>query len=293
MRRFISQDRELCAGEMLRLAGYSAGRSVCARGGTVCGACGSVGMSCVRFTPAMRFCWDVWRLVHACHAVLLECLAFGSRLPCGSVGMSCVWFTPAVRFCWDVWRLVHACRAVLLECLAFGSRLSLFLCQEKRDGLRYVPFLFRRVEIATRAFSQRPSVICLGWFTSGFRVSLWRSRRGYRGRGERKTGLRRNGAGGAAFVRFCAGALTLQVFPRGVRWGLRAPKPAPKSLRLSGLSSRCGGVALVRNRRAVARAYGNPCPAPISGGRTAAGRASRVMLRGSKWKPHSGRSRYS
>ena len=93
-RRFIPQDRELCAGEMLRLAGYSAGRSVCARGGRSAG-----------------------------RAVLLECLAFGSRLPCVPAEMSGVWFTPAVRFCWNVWRSVHACRAVLLECLAFGSRL--------------------------------------------------------------------------------------------------------------------------------------------------------------------------
>ena len=43
--------------------------------------------------------------------------------------------------------------AVLLERLAFGSRLSFFLCQEKRDGLRCLAFLFRRVEIAIRAFS--------------------------------------------------------------------------------------------------------------------------------------------
>ena len=49
----------------------------------------------------------------------------------------------AVRFYWNVLRSVHACRAYLLECLAFGSRLSLFLCQEKRDGLRYLAFLFR------------------------------------------------------------------------------------------------------------------------------------------------------
>ena len=176
-------------------------------------------------------------MVHACHAVLLECLAFGSRLPCGSVGMFGVRFTPAVRFCWDVLRSVHACRAVLLGCLAFGSRLSLFLCQEKRDGLRYLAFLFRRVGIAFRAFSNCRAVIGLCGFTSGLSVSLWRSRRGYRGRGGRETGLRRNEAGGAAFVRLCAGALALQCFPRGVRWGLRAPKPAPKSLRLSGLSS--------------------------------------------------------
>ena len=36
--------------------------------------------------------------------------------------------TPAVRFCWSV---------------CVRSRLSLFLCQEKRDGLRDLAFLFR------------------------------------------------------------------------------------------------------------------------------------------------------
>ena len=65
-RRFISQDRELCAGAMLRLAGCNSGRRDCARGGSVCGACGSVGMSCVRFTPGIRSCWSVLRSVHAC-----------------------------------------------------------------------------------------------------------------------------------------------------------------------------------------------------------------------------------
>ena len=75
------------------------------------------------FPCASRFASD-----HACRAFLLECLAFD-----------------------------HARRAVLLECFAFGSRLSyvpigvfcvrsrlsLFLCQEKRDGLRDLAFLFR------------------------------------------------------------------------------------------------------------------------------------------------------
>ena len=64
-RRFISQDRELCAGAMLRLAGCSSGRRDCARGGR-----------------------------SAERAVLLECLAFGLRLPYSSVGMSGVRFTP-------------------------------------------------------------------------------------------------------------------------------------------------------------------------------------------------------
>ena len=52
-------------------------------------------------------------------------------------------------------RLKYICPRGSIAAFAFGSRLSFFLCQEKRDGLRYVPFLFRRVEIAIRAFSDR------------------------------------------------------------------------------------------------------------------------------------------
>ena len=64
-RRFISQDRELCAGAMLRLAGCSSGRRDCARG---------VGLR------GVQFCWNVLRSVHAGHTFLLECFALGSRL---------------------------------------------------------------------------------------------------------------------------------------------------------------------------------------------------------------------
>ena len=73
------------------------------------------------------------------------------------------------------------------------------------------------------------AVIGRSKFTSGLAVYLWRSRRSYRGRGATR-------ADGAAFVHLCAAVLALQCFPRGVRWGC-APQTAPKSLRLSGLSS--------------------------------------------------------
>ncbi len=117
------------------------------------------------------------------------------------------------------------------------------------------------------------AVICLCGFTSGLAVYLWRSRRSYRGRGENgRRGLRGNGAGGAAFVHLYAATLALQCFPRGERWGC-APQTAPKSLRLSGLSSRCGGVVLVRIRAAVARVHGKTRPALIYG------RAGRAVLR--------------
>ena len=85
------------------------------------------------------------------------------------------------------------------------------------------------VEIAIRAFSD---VAWLSGFVGSLRACafLYGDPDGERkGRGGRS---RRRGR-----VRFCVTISTLRRFPRGVRWGLRAPKPAPKSLRLSGLSS--------------------------------------------------------
>ena len=64
----------------------------------------------------------------------------------------------------------------------------------------------------------------------------------------------------AVLVRFCAATSALICFPRGVRWGC-APQTAPKSLRLSGLSSRCGGAALVQIR-ILAKSANTPISAP-------------------------------
>ena len=81
----------------------------------------------------------------------------------------------------------------------------------KQDGLRYLTFLFRRVEIAIRAFSRclrgyLPLLVHFGLVRFFMAIPT----------GDRGTG---DGAGGAAFVRFCASTLALQRFPRGVRWG--------------------------------------------------------------------------
>ena len=66
----------------------------------------------------------------------------------------------------------------------------------------------------------------------------------------------RRGYAGAYSRRLCVFAQPhwLSNAFRGEYAGAARPKPAPKSLRLSGLSSRCGGAALVRVRRAVIRA---------------------------------------
>ena len=96
------------------------------------------------------------------------------------------------------------------------------------------------------------AVICLGGFTSGLVVSLWRSRRGCRdaGNGERGTGLAARRLYVFAWAHWLCGVFRREYV------GAARPKPAPKSLRLSGLSSRCGGVGVVRIRAAVTRAHG-------------------------------------
>ena len=172
-------------------------------------------------------------------------------------------------------RLKYICPRGSIAAFAFGSRLSFFLCQEKRDGLRCLAFLFRgsRSPSCVLAVSVRLSA-----FVGSLRVCafLYGDLDGLPGCGGRGYGV-----GGAAFVRFCASALALESF-RGEYAGAARPKPAPKSLRLSGLSSgagrvrKCvsrGGVMLVRIRGAVTRAHGKTRPALIYG------RAGRAVLR--------------
>ena len=72
-------------------------------------------------------------------------------------------------------------------------------------------------------------VIELGWFTSGLRVSLWRSRRRTKGRGERS---RRRG--GRALLRKHIG---FAAFSAGSPLGAARPQTCAKETRLPGLSS--------------------------------------------------------
>ena len=182
-------------------------------------------------------------------------------------------------------RFVFVARPLCGSLAAFCVRVTPAVCRmsAKQDGLRYVSFLFRRgsgspvvrsrvdVRLSDLAGSLR---VCA--FSGGDPDGV-RKRRGNAGDEERS---RRRGR-----VRFCVTALALLCFPRGVRWGC-APQTAPKSLRLSGLSSgagraaKCalhGGVGVVRIRGTVTRAHGKTRPALISGGRTAAGRAGRAV----------------
>ena len=152
----------------------------------------------------MRFYRNVFRLSHACHTFLSECLAFGSYLSCVPLGMSCVRLMPVMRFSRNVLRSITpaVCR----------------LCA-KQNGLRDVPFLFRRGSRSPVLRSRIVSaIIGLCRFTLSLRVSLWRSRqrtKGTKGRGER--GWRR---GLCASLRSRIGPVMLSA---GNPLGLRAP----------------------------------------------------------------------
>ena len=192
-------------------------------------------------------------------AFLLECSALGSRPPCGSNRgvLRSVHACRAVLL--ECSALDHACRAVLLECLAFGSRLSLFLCQEKRDGLRDVAFLFRRgsesplvrshdfARLSDFAGSLRVCPFLYGDSDGnpeevqeaigkppGERTSL--EQKLYPCAVTRNAGCRAPQSSCKPIVFLWRSDCAFAATPRGVRWG-SAPQTAPKSLRLSGLSS--------------------------------------------------------
>ena len=149
---------------------------------------------------------------------------------------------------------------------AFGSRL-LFAAWRQTGRLAISCVPIPQVEIA---FERSRSVLRLFALVGSLRVLPFICGDLDGNAGDAEDGV--TGAGGAALVRFCAIALALKCFPRGVRWGC-APQTAPKSLRLSGLSSRCGGVMSVRIRAAVTRVHGKTRPALIYG------RAGRAVLR--------------
>ena len=170
--------------------------------------------------------------------------------------MSCPRFTPAVLFYRRALR--PACARHCVSLAAYCPRFTPAVClATNRTACGISRSCSARVEIAISTFSNPRAVIKLFRFTSGTSVSLWRSRQRTRERAG-------NGVGGAAEVRFCVNLLALPCFPPGVRWGC-APQTAPKSLRLSGLSSGAGrvrecalrgGVMLVRIRVIVIRAHG-------------------------------------
>ena len=118
---------------------------------------------------------------------------------------------------------------------------------------------------------------------------------GYRGHGRRGT---RNGGwrrGLCASLRNHISSVGLSAgstLGLNVEAALRPPQTAPKSLRLSGLSSRCGGVVLVRIRGACASLRSRIGLASLSAGSTlglnveAALRPPQTVPKSRMWKRH-------
>ena len=217
--------------------------------------CDSVGAVCARCAPVFailsgRFALGSRAALRFCRGGLPSVCA----RPCGSVGAVCPRFARGL--------------AILSGRFDLGLRAALRLC---RGGLpRFTPAvclttnrtacgILRSYSAGSRSPFVRSrcvsAIIGRSGFTSGLCVSLWRSRR--------VTGVRETGLAARPLCVFAQSHWLCCSF-RGEYAGAARPKPAPKSLRLSGLSSRCGGVGLVRIR-AVTRAHGKTRPALIYG----------------------------
>ena len=188
---------------MLRLAGCSSGTGVCARGGCSAGRGGALAAFRGRcaFRGSVRNAGPV--LPHG-EAVARRHFALRSSVyrRLGGVARS---YRNVARSSQACRAFPSECRAFLLRRFAFDHACCLPPCA-KQDGLRYLAFLFRRVEIAIRALSRRwrgylPWRVHFGFVRFFMAIST-----GLPGCGDAGTG---NGAGGAAFVRFCAAALAL------------------------------------------------------------------------------------
>ena len=157
-----------------------------------------------------------------------------SRLPLRSYWSVSRSITPVPTFLLERFAFDHACPTFLLERFAFDHACCL-THSAKQNGLRNVSFLFRRGSgspvVRSRIIS---TVIRLSWFTSGLCVSLRRSRRKTRRRGNAE-GRRTESAARRGSV-FAQAYWPCHAF-RGEYVGATRPKPAPKSHWLSGLSS--------------------------------------------------------
>ena len=100
----------------------------------------------------------------------------------------CVRFTACLAFLLECFAFDHACLTFLLNVL---PSITPAVCRTAPN--RTACDMFRsysaRVGIAIRAFSRRCAVIGLCGFTSGLCVSLWRSRRSTRERGDTENGV--------------------------------------------------------------------------------------------------------
>ena len=154
---------ELYAGERLRLAGYSSGTGVCARGGCSARPCVPVAALCHRLMAGLAF--------------LSRRFASAHGWPCGSVAAFCLGSRPTLRSCRGALPSAHGWPCGSVAALCHRLTPVFFLLEEKEtacDSLRSCS-AGSRSPFAHSPVSERLSAF--GGFTLGLRVSLWRSRR--------------------------------------------------------------------------------------------------------------------
>ena len=146
-------------------------------------------------------------------AFLLQRIAFGIARRCVSVAALCARHRPALRSCRGVLPSSHAC--CLPPCAKQG-RLAVSCVPVPPGRDRHSCVLVMSARLSAFAGSLRV------WpFLCGDPDGV----PGIRGTGY---GVRENEGWRRGLCAFCAITLALPCFPRGVRWGLRAPKPAPR-----------------------------------------------------------------
>ena len=154
---------ELYAGERLRLAGYSSGTGVCARGGCSARLCVPVAALCHRLMAGL--------------AVLSRRFASAHGWPCGSVAAFCLGSRPTLRSCRGALPSAHGWPCGSVAALCHRLTPVFFLLEEKETACDSL----RSCSAGSRSpFARSPVLARLsafGGFTLGLCVSLWRSRR--------------------------------------------------------------------------------------------------------------------
>ena len=201
------QDGELWAVEMLRPAGFSAGRGACARGGCSARRCFALARRndiplyrIVNCAAARRLClpdivpaqgYRARGAVRRGDVVLSVCLAFGSCRACVPLGMSRVRFVPGVRSSRNVLRSITpavcriapnrtACGSVarfaFVHAGVCGSGGA--VCRRSRRGLQFYCGVLPSVHACLFSFVRKKETACdiLRFYSAGSRSPFVRSR---------------------------------------------------------------------------------------------------------------------
>ncbi len=195
---------------MLRLAGFSSGTGVCARGGCPARPCVSLAASRARHRPALRFSCSVLPSASSSLAFLSRRFAFGIARPCVPVAALCVRHRPALRSCRGVLRSITPA-----VCRLAPNRTACGILRSCSAGSRSPIVRSRDVG----------AVICLCGFTSGLAVSLWRSRRGCQRTRGTENGERSWRRGLCASLR---GHIGLEILSAGSTLGAARPQTCAK-----------------------------------------------------------------